>query len=573
MLAGVLMRVLGLRKINRLYQPSADLYGVDFAEDMLRQYKITWEKSESQLDMIPKEGPFIIVSNHPFGAIEGVLLYALIGRRRPDFKIMANFILTYLKNVKEAFLSVNPFTENPQWSSSIGGLRGAIEHLQNGGCLGIFPAGEVSRYHGHKYPEDIAWARSVAKMIKNAKVPVIPMYIDGKNSCLFYLFSKINSLLATARLPHEMSNKRNREIVFRIGKPILPSEIDTYTDLKELAAYLRSRSYALQANIDTQKIEVRNHHTVPINPQGDINAMKAELEQLRNDAFLFTTNTYDCYLAEASRIPNLLCEIGRCREEAFRAIGEGSGKSIDTDKYDKYYHHLILWDHEKDALVGAYRLGFGKEIMPKHGLDGFYISSLFKINENVASHALETIELGRSFVSVSYQKDIMALFLLFKGLMYSVMQNEDIKYFIGPVSISTWFPKFYRSLMVRYISTHHNSDTLKEMFISRTPFEEDFLKADADVLLAKNSDSVDKFDRFLSTLSQGKYRMPTLLKRYLKLGSKFICFNVDPDFNDTLDGLLFLDLKNVPQDELDMLSKGDTEEQKEKFYKRFELSK
>ena len=569
MLTRVVMRVLGINKINRLYSKSAHLKGLDFADDMLRVYNTTWNRSLDQLSVIPKEGPFVIVGNHPFGAIEGVLLYSAIGRIRPDFKLMANFLLTYLEPVKDAFIAVNPFQDNPEWGNSVGGIRAALEHLKEGHGLAIFPAGEVSRYHGHDYPEDIEWSASIARLIQKTKVPVIPLYIDGKNSKRFYFLSKINSMLSTACLPHEMTNKRNMDILFRLGKPITASELEPYSDPKELAAYLRSRAYALEANIPFEKPMFRHCSAVEMDKQKDVSAMIKELESVRDTSLIFSCLNYDCYLLEHDSIPTLMHEIGRRREEAFRAIGEGSGKAIDIDQYDAYYKHLVLWDREKKSLIGAYRLGYGSEIVPKYGLDGFYISSLFKMNDSLKERASKSVELGRSFVSVEYQKDMMPLLLLLRGLMMVVVRNKDIQSFIGPVSISTWYPKFYQSLIVRYVSTMHNSDTLKNEFSPRTPFKEDFLKVDADVLLSKNMDSLEKFDRFMLKLSNGAYRMPTLFKRYLKLGAKFLCFNIDPDFNDTLDGLLFINFNEVPKSELEMLMKDSPDEERKVLLQRF----
>lgn len=568
-LARIAMRVLGINKINRLYSKSAHLKGLDFSDDMMRVYNTTWNRSLDQLSVIPKEGPFIVVGNHPFGAIEGLILYSAIGRIRPDFKLMANFLLTYLEPVKEAFIPVNPFQDNPEWGNSVGGIRAALEHLKDGHGLAIFPAGEVSRYHGHGYPEDIEWSASIARLIQKTKVPVIPLYIDGKNSRRFYFLSKINSMLSTACLPHEMTNKRNKDILFRLGKPITSAELEAYPNPKELAAYLRSRAYALEANIPSEKRTVRHYAAVEMDKQKDVSVMTKELEAVRDTSLIFSCLNYDCYLVDYDRIPTLMHEIGRRREEAFRAIGEGSGKAIDTDQYDTYYKHLVLWDREKKSLVGAYRLGYGSEIVPKYGLDGFYISSLFKINDSMKEHAAKSVELGRSFVAVEYQKDMMPLLLLFRGLMMVVVKNKDIQSFIGPVSISTWYPKFYQSLMVKYVSTMHSSHVLKDEFSPRTPFKEDFLKVDADVLLAKNMDSLEQFDRFMFKLSNGEYRMPILFKRYLKLGAKFLCFNIDPDFNDTLDGLLLINFNEVPKSELEMLMKDSSEEERRVLLRRF----
>ena len=262
-------------------------------------------------------------------------------------------------------------------------------------------------------------------------------------------------------------------------------------------------------------------------------------------------------------------EIGRRREEAFRAVGEGTGKSIDTDDYDTYYKHLILWDSKEQTIAGGYRIGLGNEIYPKYGARGFYVDSLFNIDLQFEPYLKETIELGRSFVSVDYQKDILPLMLLLKGLMETIMRYPEMNYFIGPVSISSWYPKFYQSLMVYYVTTMHTNEEMTKLFHPKTPFVPNFNKCDIKVLMEKNMESVDKFDRYIMKLSNGDYRMPTLFKKYLKINSKFLCFNVDPDFNDTLDGLLLLKFTDYPKEELDMMLKDIAEEERPAYYKRF----
>ena len=149
------------------------------------------------------------------------------------------------------------------------------------------------------------------------------------------------------------------------------------------------------------------------------------------------------------------------------------------------------------------------------------------------------------------------------------MRNPDMNYFIGPVSISSWYPKFYQSLMVYYVTTVHTNEEMSKLFHPKTPFVPDFNKCDIKILMEKNMETVDKFDRYLMKLSNGDYRMPTLFKKYLKINSKFLCFNVDPDFNDTLDGLLLLKFADYPKEELDMMLKDIPEEKRPAYYKRF----
>jgi putative hemolysin len=568
--AGLVYGVCGLGEINRLFDEAADYQGPEFADHLLENMNLTIEVAPEQMENIPLEGGFIVVSNHPFGGIEGVMLLSAVAKRRPDFKLMANFILSHIPNLKDCFFSVNPFEKNPEWKSSVGGIKGAVQHVAAGKGLGIFPAGEVSRYHGHDYPEDLPWSNSIARLIKNANVPVIPVFWDGQNSARFYRWDKINSMLGTARLTRELANKRDQRVVLQIGKPILPAEIESYEKPAELAAYLRSRSYALEANINKVQPETANENWAPVEPACDKQLLIQELETIREKAFLFSAATFECFLADHDDIPNLMHELGRLREEAFRYIGEGTGKSLDTDEFDLHYKHLILWDHKKQQVAGAYRLGFGDEIITKRGMKGFYVSTLFKFDESFGETLKKTIELGRSFVTVEYQREVLPLILLLRGLAVVVTKNPEIKHFIGPVSISSWYPKFYQSMIVKYVTEKHPvNGELAHVASPTTPFYPDFLKVDSDVLMRDYMDSVDKFDKFMFRLSNGSYRMPTLFKKYLKLNAKFLCFNVDPDFNDTLDALLFLTFTDFPEDEVMPLFRDATPEEQQLVRERF----
>ena len=485
-LVALALNIMGFRKINRLYSPSADLKNLPFTDDMLMRYNTTYDVNENELNSIPKEGPFMLVCNHPFGAIEGIILYNAIAKVRPDFKIMANFILGFIPNLKDVFFSVNPFENNKELAGSNNGIRASLNQLKEGHGLGVFPAGEVARYHGHSYPEDIAWSPSIAKIVQKMKVPVIPVYFDGNNSHKFYFLTKIHPMLGTVRLVKELLNKRNKKIIMKIGKPILPTEVSQYETPEALAAYLKNRSYALQANISQETKRFRSRVSDPIDPPFRPSDLARELNAIRDKSLLFTTADFECYLADYDKIPHVMHEMGRRREEAFRAVGEGTGKSIDTDNYDTYYKHLILWDTKEQTIAGGYRIGIGDEIYEKYGVHGFYVDSLFNIDSQFEPYLKETIELGRSFVSIDYQKDILPLMLLLKGLMETIMLFPNMSYFIGPVSISSWYPKFYQSLMVYYVTTKHTNEDMSKLFHPKTPFTPNFNKCDIGVLMEKN---------------------------------------------------------------------------------------
>ena len=572
-LASAAMAISGFNRINRIYAHISEFKGIDFAEKLIEHLNITCHVDPKELEYIPKNGPFIIVSNHPYGAIDGLILLKTLGQIRPDIKILTNFLLSYIPNLEESFFPVNPFTDRPGLRSSFKGLKMATEHLQNGGALGLFPAGEVSSNNNpERTVKDIEWQPSIIKLIQKAGVPVIPVFFSGQNSAIFHFLGKIHPMLRTVRLPHELSNKKNKTLSLKIGMPIPVSEIEEYATTGQLSKYLWNRTYALEANIIGKigKEKPRKHkNIVPVKEPVNTELLVKDIAAISNE-MLFEMGTYACYLTSYSTAPNLMQEIGIRREIAFRAVGEGTNSEMDTDKYDTYYKHLILWDKKNSAIIGAYRLGFGDEIIQKYGRKGFYSHTLFRYKKAFSHQLKRSIELGRSFVSIEYQKDPLALMLLIKGLMYTVIKYRQVKYFIGPVSISAWYPPFYRSLMVYYLKQCHAVPHYANMISPKHPFTPDYKKVDQRILLENKISSLEKFDRFMYRMSNSTYRIPTLLKKYLKLNARIIGYNVDPDFNYCIDGLIMLSLNEIPKSEIDQLSKEF--EDKEALYKRFEIS-
>ena len=561
--ASMILGISGLRKVNKKYARISSYYGRDFAEAVLREFGISFEIDEKELEHIPPDGSFIITSNHPFGAAEGMILMYVIGSVRPDIKFLTNFMLSHIPNLKEFFFPVNPFSDNPGLAKSYSGLKMAMEHLKSGKSLLLFPAGEVSTtYGGSLTVEDKEWQSSVIKLISNSNVPVVPIYIHGSNSTGFHYIGRLHPMLRTLVLPRELLNKKGKTIKVRIGKPVSQNEIGDYKNVKALGSFLRARSYALEANIPqvAKKSGNNNGTAIKISPIAlpkNRRALQKEINALSADKLLFTNGNYSCYLTDSVSIPLMMHELGRRREEAFRAVGEGTGKPLDLDEYDEYYKHLILWDRRKTRLVGAYRLGFGNEILPKKGIKGFYSQTLFNYKKPFHKILANTIELGRSFVVLDYQKEAFPLMLLIKGLFYSVLHNRDIKYLMGPVSISSWYPIFYRSLIVYYIRKMYSSKEFENEVIPRTPFSPDYLRSNPRYLIGDRIDSIEKFDRYLLRLSNGKYRLPTLIKKYIKINCRIINFNVDPEFNYCVDGLVLLDIAKATQSEIEALAKGE----------------
>ena len=556
LIASCAMSLLGLNRINRLYPQFGAYKGREFTKEAMKTFGISTDILPEEVEYIPKEGPFIIVSNHPFGGWDGIVLYNTVAAVRPEFRILTNFILSMIPNLRDSFLAVNPFSDRKQLRSSLPGLKAAMETIERGGCVGIFPAGEVSTYYkGRRYPADKEWTHTVMKLVTSCKVPVLPVYFDGSNSRTFHLLGRIHPMLRTLSLPRELLRRSGGTVTMRIGRLIPAGEIARWSDPRELGRMLRNRVYAMEANVprneEGQQISAVQE---PLMPPVPLSELRREIEALTP---LFEASRYQCFLAYTAQIPFMMQEIGRRREESFRQVGEGTGAEIDTDSFDTYYKHLILWDNEAGQLAGAYRLGIGREIMEKYGVKGFYTHTLFNYSDRFTALLPECIELGRSFLSVDYKKEALPLMLLIKGLFYTVLKYPDCKYLFGPASITSWLPPFYRSLIVFGLTeTAARNESAKGLVTPRTPFKYEFLRTDPELLLSGRMDTIDAFDKYIQRLSDGRFRIPTLIKKYVKLNADILAFNVDKDFNYCVDGMIFLDMARVPASEIEMLTKG-----------------
>jgi putative hemolysin len=553
-LAPALMKLMKLDKINRLYDKVADFQGRECLEAFLAEMRITYEIPPTDLANIPKEGPFITVSNHAYGGLDGIILMHLVSEERSDLKVIVNFLLSRIEPLKNFFLPVNAFDKNVSSRSSIKGIRLAKECLQNGSPLGLFPAGEVSHLGPSGLVEDLPWHTPIVKFIQNAGVQVVPIYFEGHNSAKFMRRAKIHPMLQTASLPAEVLNKKGQRIAIRIGAPVSIAEQQRYTDYKELGDYLRARTYALAANIEKEDKYKDLEHATPIAVAKQNDLAVREIEQLPSRNCLFRINNFAAYFAPYSFIPNLMYEIGRKREEAFRSVGEGTYQPLDLDPYDRNYHHLILWDTDKKTIVGAYRIGMGAELMKRFGPSGFYNSTLFQFDEKFEPVLRQSLELGRAFISHEYRYETIPMMLLFKGLFHIMLRNEEYRYFIGPVSISSWYPKLYQSLIQQYIMENHSTPDYHDCVHPRCPFTPEFGLVNPEVLL-RDVQTPEQLDRLLMRMSNRQYRLPSLVKRYLKLNAKVVVFNIDKEFNDSLDGFIVCDVEEISKEELLMVTK------------------
>ena len=553
-LGWILMQLLRITTINKIYNRNKEKKDLQFLNSLMDEFQITFEIPKEDLKRIPKEGSFITISNHPLGGVDGILLLKLLIEHRPDFKIIANFLLHRIAPLKPYVMPVNPFENRKDAKSSIAGIKNALLHLQKGHPLGIFPAGEVSTYKDGKLMVDKPWEEGAVKLIKNAEVPVIPIYFHAKNSRFFYFLSKISDTLRTAKLPSELLSQRDRRIKVRIGKSIAVRDQKQYQDINAFYEYIRKKTYMLanpfekkQSILSKQNLKIS---TPPrkISSQKNIASLIKEVQTLReNDKRLLTSKNYEVFLAPAKDIPNTLYEIGRLREITFRDVGEGTNKSIDLDKFDKYYYHMFLWDNFENCLVGAYRMGLGKEIYKRYGIQGFYIQSLFKFEPELHGMMEQTIEMGRAFIIKEYQQKPMPLFLLWKGIVHTTLRYPEHKYLMGGVSISNQFSEFSKSLMIEFMKSHYYDPYVAQYIQPKKEFKVKLKDADKDFVFDAAKADMQKFGRVIDEIEPGALRIPVLIKKYVKQNARLVAFNVDPKFNNSVDGLMYIKIIDLPE--------------------------
>jgi len=561
-LAALLMELMKINQVNDLFAQAQPKQGPEFVDAILEGCGVTVDFDRSELKNLPADGAFIAIANHPYGGIEGLILLKILCMARPDAKLMANFLLKKIPNLSEYFIAVNPF-ENVEHSSSISGIKSTLELLRDGTPIGIFPAGEVSTYKlDAKQVTDRMWHPVVGKIIAKAKVPVVPIYFHGNNGLLFNLLSLIHPALRTAKLPSELFNKQGHTIKLRIGKPIQVQDIPNYNNSTQLLNFLRAKTYALGTGLENEKrlFNPRNLFKIKKQPKEIVpptasELMEDELVPLRENYKVWTEKNYEVFITPTALIPNVIREIGRLRELTFREIGEGTNNATDLDEYDIYYHHLFIWDVKTSMIVGAYRIGMGDEIFESFGKKGFYISTLFKLRSQFSDVLQTSLELGRSWIRKEYQQKPLPLFLLWKGILKFLIDNPRYRYLIGPVSISNTFSKFSKSLIVDYITRNHFDHEMAQFVKPRKQFKVDFSSIDTDALMA-GEETFKKLDNLISEIETHNIKVPVLLRQYISLNAKIICFNIDPKFADCLDGFLVLDLHNVPKDVLDKVGRN-----------------
>ena len=548
-----LERLLAMDRLNRLYDRASagrTASRDEFLDSCLDQIGARCHVRADDLARIPKTGPVIIVANHPFGALEGVMLASMLGKVRPDFRIMVNFLLERIPELRDIFLFVDPFGGEAAAAKSMRGLRQAIRFVKDGGLLAVFPAGEVSHLRlSERQISDPAWNETAARIIRITAAPVLPVYFDGANTPLFQLLGLVHSRLRTAMLIREVFTKRGQRVDVRVGSSIPPRRLLSFDDDRAMTEYLRQRTYLLRYRpVEKRKTASPLNQSAmeQIPPPQNPAALQAEVAGLPADQRLVESGEFAVYFAKASQIPCLLQDIGRLRELTFRLTGEGTGKAVDIDTFDYDYLHLFAWCRKAGEIVGGYRIGQTDLILADKGPQGLYTSTLVDYRPELLRRLTPALELGRSFVAPQHQKAYAPLMMLWKGIGQFILRNPHYRHLYGPVSISKTYQSVSRQLMVRFLRLHHGGK-MEKLVTPHNPFRDRRIDGWDDKAVRALLHDGEDLSELVSEIEPDQKGIPVLLRQYLKFGAHLLAINVDPDFSDVIDGLLMADLTKAPR--------------------------
>ena len=551
--ANTLASFTGVRRLNQEYAGiQTHLTPENFWATCLQVLRVEPRISEEDLQRIPTEGPLVIVANHPFGGLEAVVLGALLRQVRSDFRMLGNYLLNAIPEIQPWIFPVDPFGNTASSPANSKTLREAIRYVRQGGALVIFPAGEVSHLQWNNLQiTDSAWTPHVAAILRMTRATVLPLYFRGHNSPLFHLLGLLHPRLRTGLLVRELFNKQDSALEIFVGKGIPYKRLQEFESNEHLIENLRFNTYFLahrkhQQWVPLPRLLRRSKSTRhPIAAATIPGLLCEEVRSLPKEQILVETDEFLVGYAHHTQVDGLLHEIGRLREIAFRAVGEGSGKSLDLDAYDASYLHLFLWSKRAKLLAGGYRLGLVDRIVRTAGLEGLYTHSLFELKPWLLEELGPAIELGRSFIHPDFQRQPASLSLLWRGIGEFLVRNPRYVNLFGPVSISQSYSSTSRNMLLRYLRAHHFDLQLAEGVRARTPYRSQKAKVNQRNLrlMPKNLEEVDHLIMQIEADQKG---VPVLVRHYLRLGARFLSFNVDRDFSNALDGLIVVHIPEIP---------------------------
>jgi putative hemolysin len=548
----VIEQVLAIDKINTIHQSiPAGLEVKDFCRAGLEGLGVDYAVTDQELSHVPVKGPLVMVANHPFGGLEGIILAELLLGIRPDVRILGNYLLKQIPTLHPSIIAVDPFNPKTAAMANARALKKAVDWVSGGGALLTFPAGEVAHINLKSAAViDPPWSPHIAKIILKAKAKALPVHVHGRNSALFNMMGIIHPRLRTMMLPREMTNKQGATIQLTLGQSIVWHKLKDFKTSEEMTAFLRLTTdllkYRNPPKSKWHSIPVphlpKKHRLAPIIAPVPTPQLIKEVACLPESSRLVNQKEFCVYITTKGRSPAIMREIGRLRETSFRDVDEGTGQRLDVDKYDDYYQQLFLWNHHTREIAGAYRIGQTDIILPKYGPSGLYSSTLFNYKPQLFDHLNNSLELGRSFIRTEYQKKFGCLAMLWRGIGELVARNCRYRYLFGPVSISQNYHTISKNLMVAFLRHNSMNPHLSPLVTPRKPVKIHRPNKGTTPISLLDKYAIEEMSMLVSKIEKDNKGVPTLIKHYLKLNGEFLAFNLDKTFANVIDGLIWVDL-------------------------------
>ena len=392
--------------------------------------------------------------------------------------------------------------------------------------------------------------QQILKQLRKAGQSVVPVHLQADHLPGGFLRKAIPGL------PYQFTTEPVR-ISVRIGSVITPEDLALFPKTRLWGKFLQAKIFSLGSPFDIKpELFTSNPSTAgqqALAEPTDPGLIAGEIAALQTEHKITSRGQFDVYVAPFSLLPNTMFEIARLRELTFRAAGEGTGKPRDLDEFDLYYLQLIIWDREEKKIAGGYRLGQGDIIFRRFGVNGFYTNSLFKMKPGFYPILREAVELGRSYVTPEYQKHRLPLFLLWKGILHFLLTHPQYHYLYGPVSISKDYSDASKAIIVEFVRRFFFDKKRAGLVAPRKPFRAKLKSVDARLLAKQLRGEFDALESLVETIEPAHFKVPVLFRQYLRQNAKFIAFNVDPNFADCLDGLMILDIAQLPANTIEVL--------------------
>lgn len=539
--------VLGIRELNRIHREASRLCleeGISFWKACVRVMDLRLEVAPADLLRVPVTGPAVVVANHPFGAVEAILLMDLLQGLRPDVRVLGNSLLCRMPCAASDVIAVDVEEDAGASRRNALSAKAALSWLRQGGMLLIFPSGTVSHLHLDRMTvTDPPWHPGACALALKTSACVVPVHVAGRCRWSFHLAGLLHPRLRTLLLVREMASQLGGTVRAGVGHPVPPARLRRFPSQEAAMEFLRIQCYALQGRSQPPRRADVPASGEPLAPPVDAAALRAEIEALPARCTLIREGGWSVLAVNAPQIPLAQRELARLREETFRLAGEGTGRAEDWDRFDAHYLHLILWDHSNSRIVGGYRIGRADWIMDEHGVRGLYSRSLFRYDAKFVHRLGHALELGRSFIRPECQRQALPLALLWRGIGEWLVRHPRYHTLFGPVSISGDYHEISRQLMVQFLRCRVGGLGRRLRMRPSRPHRGRWMPGLGLDPAGARLPTIDDVSAVVASIEDDGKGVPVLLRHYLKLNARLVAFNVDTDFANALDGLVVVDLR------------------------------